>query len=420
MREEAKKREIDAQWPIAIVGSGPVGLLAAVMLAPLYEQVCLIGSREECEDERTSALMMPAIRQLEELDLWQQLQSESAPLKTLRIMDATSRLLRASPLTFHASEIGEEAFGYNIPNKVLNKALTDKVNATPNIIWHPHKVSHYQHQARGVTIELDDGTHHEAALIIAADGRHSPARTAAGIKARQWHYPQTALVLNFAHQLPHNNTSHEFHTAQGPFTQVPLPGNRSSLVWVVKPEQAKCLLGLSAKTLAEEIESQMGSMLGKVEIDGENWHPQAWPLGGIILSQFAAKRTIVIGEAAHVFPPIGAQGLNLGLRDVGDLVQILVQAGKGGEHGNIIRGYNRRRRPDIWARTGLVHALNRTLLADFLPIQLIRYCGLEALRCLPPLRGWLMREGLSPGSGFGETKTALRHLMPRPSFSSTN
>jgi len=408
MVEKITQQEIVAHWPVAIIGTGPVGLLAALMLAPLYEKICLIGLSEETQDGRTSALMMPAIRQIEPLDIWPQLQNESAALKSLRIIDATSRLVRAPTLTFHASEIGETAFGYNIPNKILNKVLADKVKATPNIVWLPHKVSQYQHQPAHVTLKLDDGTRHQAALIVAADGRNSPARTAAGISARQWRYPQTALVLNFAHQLSHQNTSNEFHTAFGPFTQVPLPGNRSSLVWVLKPQQAEHLLGLGAQALAAEIEHHMGSMLGKISLEGEDIKglPQAWPLGGLVLSQFAAKRTILIGEAAHVFPPIGAQGLNLGLRDVADLVDIIRQFGQDeASQPRLIQHYNRRRRPDIWARTGFIHALNRTLLADFLPIQLIRSGGLEALRRSSPLRAWLMREGLKPGSG-------LRHLLP--------
>jgi len=403
--------------PIAIVGSGPVGLLAALTLAPLHEKIILIGFPPNTEDRRTSALMMPAIHQLESLSpsnegkayptLWSQLQSEAAPLARLRIIDATSRLVRAPTLTFHATEIGEKAFGYNIPNRTLNEILRKKVEATPNIIWHKQIVSHYQHEDTYVTIELDNGARHEVALIVGADGRQSPARTAAGITPHQWRYPQMALVLNFAHQLSHQNTSNEFHTADGPFTQVPLPKNRSSLVWVVKPEQAKRLAGLGRKALAAEIENHMGSMLGKVIPDekSSDWRPQIWPLGGSILSQFGARRTILIGEAAHVFPPIGAQGLNLGFRDVADLHHVLRDEFQDYGATNVIKAYNRCRRLDIWARTGFVHTLNRILLADFLPAQLIRSTGLEALRQWPFLRNWLMREGLMPGSG-------LRHLLP--------
>jgi len=414
-RADKTRRQEDATtWPIAIIGTGPVGLLAALALEPLHEKIILIGSQAQTEDNRTSALMMPAINLLEQVGLWDGLRRQAAALSTLRIIDATNRLIRAPTVTFRAAEIDEVAFGYNIPNKALNMALRNQVKATPNIIWYPHAASHYQYQGDFVTIDLADGSQHQAAMIVAADGRNSPARTAAGIKVRQWHYPQTALVLNFTHQQPHQNTSTEFHTAYGPFTQVPLPGNRSSLVWVLTPEQANHLLGLGRDALAQAIEENMGSMLGKISMDETNqdFPPQAWPMGGAVLSHFAANRTLLVGEAAHVFPPIGAQGLNLGFRDIADLVHVLRHHNAEAEISPIIDAYNRLRRPDIWARTGFIHTLNRTLLSNFLPAQLLRSAGLEALRQFSPLRALMMREGLSPGRGF-------RNLLPYLPFSKT-
>jgi len=388
--------------PLAIIGSGPVGLLAALSLAPIYDKILLIGPQPNREDGRTSALMMPAINQLDQLGVWEKLEAETASLRALRLIDATQRLIRAPTVTFRATEIGEAAFGYNIPNKILNKILHDKVKTTANIFERPHAVSHYQHEDDSVTISLEDGTQHKVAIIIAADGRNSPAREAAGIKARHWHYPQKALVLNFTHQQPHQNISTEFHTRYGPFTQVPLPGNRSSLVWVLSPSQADRLSGLGRHALEVEIEKNMGSMLGKVTLDeaSQDWPPQSWPLGGVILSHFAAKRTFLVGEAAHVFPPIGAQGLNLGLRDIADLTYLMRNHAQTFDEPRLIQEYNHRRRPDIWGRTGLVHALNRTLLSNFLIPQILRSGTLEALRQLPPLRSWFMREGLTPGSGL--------------------
>jgi len=392
----------DAMPPIAIIGTGAVGLLAALTLAPLHKNLILVGPRSNKQDNRTCALMMPAIRQLEQLGIWQQICAKAAALARLRIIDATSRLLRAPTVTFHAAEIGEAAFGYNIPNRILTQALSDKVAATANIVWHDSFVKHYQHRNKSVSILLDDGTCHDACLIVAADGRNSSARKAAGITAHQWHYPQMALVLNFSHQLPHQNISHEFHTEQGPFTQVPLPGNRSSLVWVLHPQAAKRLSGLGANSMAGEIETNMQSLLGKVKIDeeGGDWPAQAWPMSGLVLSRFGARCTLLIGEAAHLFPPIGAQGLNLGFRDVADLRHALTLTHAREDIGSkrVIDIYNRRRL-DIWGRTGFVHLLNRSLLSDFFPAQLVRSVGLEALRQCSPLRAFMMREGLKPGSG---------------------
>jgi len=402
MTDKMQKGSKSMSLPIAVVGSGPVGLLSALSLAQRYEQIILIGPQLNLEDGRTSALMMPAIGQLDQLGLWDELEKRAASLSCLRIIDATKRLIRAPSITFRASEIGEKAFGYNIPNKELNAILYDKVKTSANIIWHPHHVEHYQHNHDHVKVVLDTGLTLKASLIVAADGRNSPARASAGIKVWQWHYPQTALVTNFSHQYSHQNTSHEFHTAQGPFTQVPLPGLRSSLVWVLNPQEAKRLLGLGSQALACEIEKNMESMLGKISLDetSQDWPPQAWPMAALALSQFAARRTVLIGEAAHVFPPIGAQGLNLGLRDIAELDGILCDETEDAGSDRVLTLYNRRRRPDIWARTGFVHALNRVLLSDFLPFQLVRSAGLEALRQWSPLRNWLMREGLTPGGGF--------------------
>jgi len=421
MPDRMKQQTEKTCYPVAIIGSGPVGLLTALALAPLYEQILLIGPVADRQDGRTSALMMPAIRQLEQLDIWQSLKSKTAPLCNLRIIDATQRLIRAPTVTFRASEIGEAAFGYNIPNQALNTQLRDKVKANANIIWQPCSVRHYQMTEDDITLTLEDGSCQHAALVIAADGRNSSARAAAGIKAYEWHYPQTALVLNFSHQESHQNSSHEFHTAQGPFTQVPLPGQRSSLVWVLAQEEANKMLSLGCGAMAAKIETHMCSMLGKVSIEEEtqSWPPQTWPMRGAILSRFAAGRTILIGEAAHVFPPIGAQGLNLGLRDMADLLSILRHHCQNANAQNsnlvpVINEYNRRRRPDIWIRTGLVHVLNRMLLSNFLAPQILRSAGLEALRQLPPLRAWLMREGLAPGAGL---KSAL---PPLPFFKSSD
>jgi len=411
MLNEVKQSTNNGMQPVAIIGTGPIGLLAALILSPLYEDLTLIGPQLNTEDGRTSALMMPAIRQLDQLGLWESLQHDSAALSGLRIIDSTQRLIRAPTVIFRAAEIGEAAFGYNIPNKLLNKILWDKVKSTPNIICCPYTVKNYQHESDGIAITLNDETRHKVALIIAADGRNSPARKAAGIKTHQWRYPQKALVLNFSHQESHQNISTEFHTSHGPFTQVPLPGNRSSLVWVLNPTQADHLLGLGCVALATEIENNMGSMLGKITLDqdSQDWPPQVWPMGTVILSRFAAKRTFLIGEAAHVFPPIGAQGLNLGFRDIADLEHVLRSGDKVTMISRLIHDYNRRRRADIWARTGFVHMLNQTLLSNFLPAQLLRNTGMEALQQLPALRNLIMREGLAPGNG-------IQHLLPRLPF----
>lgn len=404
MRENA-----ETQPKIAIIGGGPVGMLAALNLAARGHEILLISPQHASEDRRTTALMMPAISLLEELSIWREnLRFEAGMLATMRIIDVSQRLIRAPTVSFQAQEIGQPAFGYNIPNTQLNRALNEKIASEPRITRCFDKVTEYHHHDDHITLVLQSGIEKNISLVVGADGKMSSARTAAGIKTHQWGYPQHALVLNFSHQLPHHNTANEFHTEQGPFTQVPLPGRRSSLVWVVKPQLAEQLLGFGLERLAAEIETYMHAMLGKItlEEDSGGWPPQSWPMGGAIPTKFAANRTILIGEAAHVFPPIGAQGLNLGIRDVIGLGEVLADKPEDPGHAHVIDAYNRHRCPDILLRTGLVHALNRTLLSNFLPLQLLRCAGLETLRQFSPLRGLMMREGLAPGSG-------LFSLLPR-------
>jgi 2-octaprenyl-6-methoxyphenol hydroxylase len=340
---------------------------------------------------------MPAIEYLDSLGIWETIRPDTAALASMRIVDGTRRLIRSPAVTFRASEIGTEAFGYNIPNLVLNRALHEAVTAHPRIARNFSNATAYQHNADSISVTFSDGQVVTTPLVVAADGRNSLARDAAGIKTRRWHYPQTAVVCSFSHKVPHQNISTEFHTEDGPFTQVPLPGNRSSLVWVANPLRAKNLMALDTEQLAREIETKMQSMLGEITVDTKQ---QAWPLSGLVPLKFAAKRTILIGEAAHVFPPIGAQGLNLGTRDVETLITALSKDKQDAGSDRVIRAYDSGRRPDILARTGSVDVLNRTLLSDFLPAQIIRGTGLEILRVVPPLRAFFMREGLRPGGGF--------------------
>ncbi|KEG19687.1 UbiH/UbiF family hydroxylase [Bartonella bacilliformis] len=384
---------------IAVIGTGPIGMLTALNLVHEGYSVSLIGLPPHTSELRTSALMMPAIRMLQKLNIWDIIKCHAAALSSIRIIDATSRIIRSPTISFYSSEINEEFFGYNIPNSTLNNALMHAITHTPGIAKFPSLAKFFHHQQDHVCITLSDGQLIQASLIIAADGRNSLARQAAGINVKQWNYPQTALILNFLHTLPHNNISNEFHTKDGPFTQVPLPGNKSSLVWVSNLMHAKELLNMKSEVIAKIIEDKMQSMLGKITVDTA---VQAYPLSGLISSCFAANRTILVGEAAHVFPPIGAQGLNLGFRDVQTLIDILSNKISDFNPKTIISYYNRYRKPDIFIHTASIHALNCALLSNMFPIHIMRSIGFELLRNFSPLRNFFMREGIHPGYGLKE------------------
>jgi 2-octaprenyl-6-methoxyphenol hydroxylase len=224
-------------------------------------------------------------------------------------------------------------------------------------------------------------------------------RHSAGIEVRRWSYPQSAVTAILAHDRDHRDSSTEFHTRHGPFTLVPLPGRRSSLVWVTSTEEAQRLAALDDDALARRIERQAQSLLGAMRLDG----PRGLvPMSGLSVSRFWAPRLALVGEAAHVFPPIGAQGLNLGFRDVASLRDAVVDAGgerRAAGDEETLRRYQRGRDLDVRLRTAAVDSLNRTLLTGLLPADFLRGAGLLALSNIGPLRRAVMREGVLPRVG---------------------
>jgi 2-octaprenyl-6-methoxyphenol hydroxylase len=398
------------QYEIAIVGGGLAGRVAALAFARQGFDTVLIAPEDGRADQRTTALMDQSIAFLDTLGLWEKVHPATAPLATMQIIDATGRLLHAPTVNFRAAEIGLDAFGYNIPNAPFLALLGEELAARGNVRILSTSVARADLAADAARLDLADGSEIAAGLVVAADGRKSPMRETAGISVDTRTYPQTAVVLNFAHERPHAGVSTEFHTRTGPFTQVPLPGNRSSLVWVVTPEQAVEILQLPTETLNRRIESQMQSMLGKITTEGA---PQAWPLSAMTARRFGTGRVALIGEAAHVFPPIGAQGLNLSLRDIETALDLAIAARNG--EGNLAIGdaYDRRRRIDVVSRTAAIDLVNRSLLSGFLPVQMLRAAGLHMLSAIPPLRYLAMNEGVAPGRGFKLFPEFLREEIRR-------
>ncbi|WP_187971705.1 UbiH/UbiF family hydroxylase [Aquibium microcysteis] len=395
---------------VVVAGAGPAGLIAALAFAQAGFGVRLIGPEAGAQDRRTTALMAPSMAFLDRLGVRDAVSVEAAPLRTMRIVDVTRRLVRSGPVSFHASEIGEDAFGWNVPNAVLARELQAAVSAHPSITWTKAAIGDWQVGGDAVVAVPEGLPPVSARLAVAADGRASPAREAAGIRVLRHAYDQAALVFNFTHAREHGFVSTEFHTETGPFTQVPLPGRRSSLVWVLRPARAEELAALSDEDLSTLVEERMQSALGKVTVEPGR---QVYPLSAAMPVSFARDRVALVGEAAHVFPPIGAQGLNLGIRDVRDLVDIAVRHAADPGAPAVLDAYSRRRRPDILARTGAVHALNRSLLSDMLPAQLARMAGLGLLGTFSPLRAFFMREGLEPGSGFASIFSGARKQIGR-------
>ncbi|KPF71850.1 ubiquinone biosynthesis protein UbiH [Bosea sp. AAP35] len=378
---------------IAIVGAGAVGLAAALLLANSGRSVAVMGPAQARRDGRTVALLDGSWRLLGELGLTGTLAERAAPLAVMRLVDDTGSLFRQPPVEFRASEVGLEAFGWNVENAELVEALAAKVGENDAIRHEPGLVSDMSEDSTGVTLTGEGFAPLRARIVVGADGRQSRVRAAAGIAARDWTYPQSALTAIFAHRRDHRDVSTEFHTRKGPFTLVPLPGRRSSLVWLLDPAEADAVAALDDVAFARRVETQAHALLGAMRLDGPRGRV---PMGGLSVAHFGAGRMVLAGEAAHVFPPIGAQGLNLGLRDVIALRDALGEAVDPGA-ATVVAAYDRARQADVRLRTGAVDALNRTLLTDLMPADLLRGAGLLALSRIGPLRRLVMRQGLAGG-----------------------
>jgi len=381
---------------VAVIGAGPAGLAAAVALAAAGASVALVGTA--ASDNRTTALLAASVTALDTLGVWQHCRGKAAPLKVMRIVDATRRLWRAPEVQFSCEEIGLEAFGWNVENADLVAALTETVRTTPAITWTTEDARATNIGADAVTVTTAGGKIAVAQLLVGADGRHSFTRTAAGIETDGWSYPQVAMAFNLRHTRPHGDTSTEFHTEHGPFTLVPLPGQRSGLVWVTEPDEARRVRALDDAALGAEIEQRSHSILGKITVEPGRG---SFPLAIETARQFAVARVALIGEAAHALPPIGAQGFNLSVRDIATLAELVADAkGHRRDPGGpeVIEGYDRARRADTTTRKFTVDLLNRSLLSNFLAVQGARGLALYMLDHIGPLRRALMREGVAPAS----------------------
>jgi 2-octaprenyl-6-methoxyphenol hydroxylase len=383
-------------YDVAIVGGGPAGLAAAIALAQTGARTALVARRAPYADNRTTALLGGSIDFLTGLGVWHLCAGASAPLTAMRLVDDTNRLIRAPEVKFVSSEIGLDAFGYNIANRDLTAALEQRASELTNLVRIDDDAETVTPDAMQVVIRTAGDTTLAARLVVGADGRHSLCREAAGIAVTRRPLDQMALTFNIGHSRPHNNVSTEFHTAHGPCVFVPLPDNRSSVVWVNKPAEALRLMALDDAALAQAVEKQSHHILGRIEVAAGR---HLFPLGIEQPRALAANRIVLVGEAAHVMPPIGAQGLNLGLRDASDLATMVRDAGMAGHDlgaPSTIARFARMRRTDIASRTFAIDMANRSLLSELVPVQAVRAAGMHAMASIGPLRRLAMREGLSP------------------------
>ncbi len=397
---------------ILVSGGGIAGLAAAAAFASAgFGVLCVdpappppAGAAAAGGDLRTTALFTPSVAVLRAAGVWDRLAPHGAPLAAMAIVDASGPGggVRARR-DFRAADLGPGPFGWNLPNAVLRREMVARLAELPGVRFRPGVATARVLARTGeALVTLSDGTGVRARLGVAADGRASPIREALGIGARTIRYGQRALVLAVGHPLPHAGTSTEIHRAGGPFTLVPLPDRdgrpASAVVWMMPDREARAVAALPPAALAAALTERSASLFGPlVPIS-----PAAlWPIIARLADRIAGERVALMAEAAHVVPPIGAQGLNMSLADLALLRDLALAdpAGLGGAA--MLDAYHRRRWPEIAARMAAIDLLNRAAIAGAPPLTALRAGALALLHDLPPLRRALMRAARGGRAGEG-------------------
>jgi 2-octaprenyl-6-methoxyphenol hydroxylase len=392
------------QTDILISGGGVAGLVAAAAFgAAGFSVICVEPTPPVTDhaaagaDLRTTAFLQPARAVLEQAGLWDALAPHAAALQTMRIVDAGGAIGEARmSCDFDAADVSDAPFGWSLPNWLLRREITAHIAAMPYVDFRPGvgfaRLTTRQTEARVI---LTDGARISARLLIAADGRASPVRTALGIGARTMRYGQKALTFAVTHPIPHGNISTEIHRSGGPFTLVPLPDRDgapcSAVVWMETGAEATRLAALPDDAFAAEATARSCHVMGPLTLVSRR---TTWPIISQIADALTAERVALIAEAAHVVPPIGAQGLNMSLADIATLRDLAIANPASLGDQAMLDRYARARHPDIRLRVTGIDALNRASMAGSQTLRDLRAQGLRLLHGTGPVRKTLMRKGL--------------------------
>lgn len=369
---------------IVVIGGGLSGVAAAVAVARTGRNVLHIAPAAP-PDRRTSALMLPSVSWMQSAGLIGDPAALAVPLTQIRIIDATRRLIRAPETLFDAREAGLAAFGWNFANGPLLAAFDAAKAGLANLRSIEATLKDLEPIEGGWRLHLSNGALIDAPLVVGADGKKSFVRSAGDFRSRETGFEEAALVCDLELDRPLSGASVEFHYEHGPFTLVPAGGAKANLVWIDQRDKLKALQARGKEALREAFLERSQRLFGDIKLLTP---AHMFLLSNITVPEAGHRGLVLVGEAAHAFPPIGAQGLNLGLRDVADLEAAIRDNEDRSEDWatKVSADYSRRRAGDLLRTGGMVDALFRSLLSDFLPAQALRSGGLWALRLVPSLR----------------------------------
>lgn len=389
---------------ILIAGAALNGLAAAVALAgpkalrPLdiliLDQADPTKFARDTFDGRASAITASSRRMLEALGVWEAILPHAQPMRDIIITDSKlGAAARPALLHFGEEDHGGEPSAHMVENRHLYGALLDAALASPTIrLRTGTRIASYSFGPGLVRIGTEADDQAKGSLLVAADGRASPARQAAGIATYGWSYDQTGIVTTVAHERPHNGRAEEHFLPSGPFAILPLPNNRSSLVWTERSDDARRLIALENEAFLAELSRRFGGHLGEIEVVGPR---HAYPLSMQIAQSFTGERLALVGDAAHVVHPIAGLGFNLGLRDVAALAESIAEAVKLGldpGSASVLETYARWRRFDTVMTAMATDGLTRLFSNDNAAVRAIRGMGLRAAGSVGALKGFFMRE----------------------------
>ena len=389
---------------ILVSGGGVAGLTAAAAFgAAGFQVLCVdptppVTDREaQGADLRTTAFLQPSLPLLQAAGLWRRLEPHAAPLQIMRIIDAGG----AQPVAclvkdFDAADLSDQPFGWNLPNWLLRREMVARLAEMPNVTFRPGTATTtlLPREAEAL-VSLSDGTLVAAKLVIAADGRESTMRQALGIPVKTTRYGQKALAFAVNHPQPHNNVSTEIHRSGGPFTLVPLPdfnGQPSSaVVWMETGPEVARLAALPQPDFEAALNLRSTGVLGQLTLASRL---TIWPIIAQIAARMSGPRVALVAEAAHVVPPIGAQGLNMSLADLRCLLDLATASPANLGSAQMLQTYHQRRHWEVAARVTGINALNRASMVADPALRNLRATALNAFYSLAPLRKTLMRAGL--------------------------